>query len=97
MNMELWYTENQTENVNFSMKVKNHLYSAESDFQKIDIIDTYEFGRVLVRVHWYLGKILLSSTMIFHSKKMNEEIKKTIIRVINETNSAFVEGRFNEA
>ena len=27
MNMELWYTENQTENVNFSMKVKNHLYS----------------------------------------------------------------------
>ena len=37
MNMELWYTENQTENVNFSMKVKNHLYSAESDFQKISL------------------------------------------------------------
>lgn len=50
--MELWYTENQTENVNFSMKVKNHLYSAESDFQKIDIIDTYEFGRVLVIDNW---------------------------------------------
>ena len=52
MKMELWYTENQTENVNFSMKVKNHLYSAESDFQKIDIIDTYEFGRVLVIDNW---------------------------------------------
>ena len=52
MNMELWYTENQTENVNFSMKVKNHLYSAKSDFQKIDIIDTYEFGRVLVIDNW---------------------------------------------
>ncbi|MDU2360343.1 MAG: polyamine aminopropyltransferase [Campylobacter concisus] len=50
--MELWYTENQTENVNFSMKVKNHLYSAQSDFQKIDIIDTYEFGRVLVIDTW---------------------------------------------
>ncbi|WP_148322098.1 MULTISPECIES: polyamine aminopropyltransferase [Clostridia] len=50
--MELWYTENQTENVNFSMKVKNHLYSAKSDFQKIDIIDTYEFGRVLVIDNW---------------------------------------------
>ncbi|MEN8078154.1 polyamine aminopropyltransferase [Clostridioides difficile] len=50
--MELWYTENQTDNVNFSMKVKNHLYSAESDFQKIDIIDTYEFGRVLVIDNW---------------------------------------------
>ena len=52
MNLELWYTENQTDNVNFSMKVKNHLYSAESDFQKIDIIDTYEFGRVLVIDNW---------------------------------------------
>ena len=41
MNMELFYTENQTENVKFSMKVKNHLYSAKSDFQKIYIIYTY--------------------------------------------------------
>lgn len=69
----------------------------EIDFIYIYHVEKIEFGRVLVRVHWYLGKILLSSTMIFHSKKMNEEIKKTIIRVINETNSAFVEGRFNEA
>lgn len=52
MNMELWYTENQTQNVNFSMKVKSHLYSAQSEFQKIDIIDTYEFGRVLVIDNW---------------------------------------------
>lgn len=52
MNMELWYTENQTNNVNFSMKVKNHIYSAQSDFQKIDIIDTYEFGKVLVIDNW---------------------------------------------
>lgn len=51
-NMELWYTENQTNNVNFSMKVKNHLYSKQSDFQKIDIIDTYEFGKVLVIDNW---------------------------------------------
>ena len=54
MNMELWYTENQTENVNFSMKVKNHLYSIQSPFQKIDIIDTYEFGRVLVIDNWIM-------------------------------------------
>ena len=51
-NMELWYTENQTNNVNFSMKVKSHLYSKQSDFQKIDIIDTYEFGKVLVIDTW---------------------------------------------
>lgn len=52
MDMELWYTENQTQNVNFSMKVKNHLYSEQSPFQKIDVLDTYEFGRVLVIDNW---------------------------------------------
>ena len=68
----------------------------EIDFIYIYHVERIGFGRVLVRVHWYLGKSLLSSEMIFHSNRMNEEIKKTIIRVINETNAAFVEGRFNE-
>ena len=31
---------------------KSHLYSKQSDFQKIDIIDTYEFGKVLVVDNW---------------------------------------------
>lgn len=69
----------------------------EIDFIYIYHVEKIEFGRVLVRVHWYLGKTLLSSTMIFYSKRMNRNIKRIIIRVINETNSAFVEGRFNEA
>lgn len=45
--MELWYTEEQTENVRFSMKVKKHLFSKKSDFQQVDILDTYEFGKVM--------------------------------------------------
>ena len=69
---------------------------SEIDFIYIYHVERIEFGRVLVRIHWYLGKSLLSSTMIFHSNRINEGIKKTIIRVINETNAAFVEGRFNE-
>ena len=69
---------------------------SEIDFIHSYHVERIEFGRVLVRVHWYLGKMLLSSTMIFHSRRINGRIKKTIIDVINETNSAFVEGRFNE-
>ena len=69
----------------------------EIDFIYIDHVEKIGFGRVSVRIHWYLGKALLSSEMIFHSKRINGRIKKTIIEVINETNSAFVEGRFNEA
>lgn len=45
--MELWYTEEHTANARFSIKVKEQLFSGQSDFQKIDIFDTYEFGRIL--------------------------------------------------
>ncbi|KNF09789.1 spermidine synthase [Gottschalkia purinilytica] len=45
--MELWYTEEHTNNARFSMKVKEHLFSGQSDFQKVDVLDTYEFGKVL--------------------------------------------------
>lgn len=43
--MELWYTEQQTDNVRFSLKVKKHLYSEKSKFQQIDFFDSYEVGR----------------------------------------------------
>jgi len=46
--MELWFTENHTDNVKFSIRVDIHIVSVKSDFQKIDVFDTPEFGRVLV-------------------------------------------------
>ena len=45
--MQLWYTEDQTDNVKFSMKVKKHLFSETSEFQQVDVFDTHEFGRLL--------------------------------------------------
>ena len=83
MNMELWYTENQTQNVNFSMKVKSHLYSAQSEFQKIDIIDTYEFGRVLVIDNWTM--VTEKDEFIYHEMithvalATNPEIKNVLV------------------
>ena len=38
--MELWYTENHTDNVKFSIKVDKHLRSAESEYQRIDIFES---------------------------------------------------------
>lgn len=46
--MDLWFSENHTDNVKFTIKVKKQLYSDKSYYQQIDILDTYEFGRVLV-------------------------------------------------
>ena len=45
--MDLWFTENHTENVRFSIKVDKQIVSKESKYQRIDVFDTYEFGRVL--------------------------------------------------
>ncbi len=43
--MELWYTEEWTQNVRFSIKVKEQLYTAKSDFQQIDVFDSDEMGK----------------------------------------------------
>lgn len=45
--MELWFTEKHTENVHFSIKVDRQLYSGQSEFQRIDIFESPEFGRFL--------------------------------------------------
>ena len=45
--MELWYTEEWTDEVRFGIKVKKHLFSQQSDFQQIDIFDSHEFGKIL--------------------------------------------------
>lgn len=45
--MELWYTENHTDDVRFSIKVDRHLVSQQSEFQRIDVFESKEFGRIL--------------------------------------------------
>lgn len=45
--MELWFTEKHTEHVKFSIQVDRQLYSSQSEFQRIDIFSSKEFGRFL--------------------------------------------------
>ena len=45
--MELWFSEHHTPDVKLSLRVNKQLYSAQSDYQRIDVFDTVEFGRVL--------------------------------------------------
>ena len=46
--MELWFTENLTPNARFSIKVNKQLYAGQSEFQRIDLFETQEYGRLLV-------------------------------------------------
>ena len=46
--MNLWFTENHCDSVRFSIQVNRVLYSGESEFQRIDVMESEEFGRILV-------------------------------------------------
>jgi len=45
---ELWYTEKQTENLGITLKISDVLHTEESEFQKIDVVETNQFGTLLV-------------------------------------------------
>lgn len=45
--MELWFSEPHTKNVKLSIRVDRQLYTAQSEFQRIDIFESKEFGRFL--------------------------------------------------
>jgi len=45
--MELWYSEKHTKNVKLSIKIDRQLHSSQSEFQRIDVFESPEFGRFL--------------------------------------------------
>ena len=81
--MELWFTENHTDNVKFSMRVDRHIVSVKSDFQKIDVFDTTEFGRVLVIDDYIM--LTEKDEFIYHEMithvpmAVNPNIKKVLV------------------
>lgn len=81
--MELWFSEKHTENAKFSIRVKEQIYSEQSPFQKIDVFETEEYGKVLV----IDGIVMLTERdefiyhdMIVHvAMATNPEIKKVLV------------------
>jgi spermidine synthase len=47
-NGQLWLTEDERENLKVSYRIKEVIYSETSPFQHIMILDSYDFGRMLV-------------------------------------------------
>jgi len=62
--MELWFTERHTPHVQLSIRVERQLYSGYSEFQRIDIFDSQDFGRFLILD----GKMMLTERdeFIYH-------------------------------
>lgn len=46
--MEMWYSEVHTQNVKLNMHINKQIYSAESDYQRLDVLESSEFGKILI-------------------------------------------------
>lgn len=83
MNMEFWYTEEHSEDTRFSIRVDKQLYSAKSDFQRIDVFESKEFGRFLTLDG--LMMVTEKDEFIYHDMIVhipmaaNPEIKKVLV------------------
>lgn len=45
--MDFWFSEEHTQNVKLSIRVDKQLYSGKSEFQRIDVFESVEFGKFL--------------------------------------------------
>lgn len=46
--MDLWFTERETEHLVSKCRIERTLYRGRSNYQDIAVVDSYEFGRMLV-------------------------------------------------
>ncbi len=46
--MDIWFSESHTPDVKLSLRVTKQLFSEVSDYQSVEVLETPEFGRVLV-------------------------------------------------
>jgi spermidine synthase len=44
----VWFSELHRRRAGLTIKIKQLLYSGKSPYQRIDVLDSYEFGRILV-------------------------------------------------
>ena len=81
--MELWFSEPHTPNVKLSIRVDEQLYSGHSEFQRIDVFESQEFGRFLVLD----GYIMLTEKdeFIYHEmivhvpRAVHPKVKKVLV------------------
>lgn len=73
----VWFTDHHTENLTLSFRVKGFLWSEKNKYQRIDVLETYEYGRILVldgliqlteRDEFIYHEMLVHPAMMTHPK-----------------------------
>ena len=45
--MELWFSDYHTDRVKVSVKVERQLFGEQTDYQRLDVFESEEFGRFI--------------------------------------------------
>lgn len=46
--LDLWFTERQNKDLSIGLRIKETLHSEVTDFQSMDVVETYQYGRMLI-------------------------------------------------
>lgn len=81
--MDLWYTENHTDDVKLSLRVEKQLVSVQSEFQRIDVFQSVEFGKILTLDGYLMvtekDEYIYHEMIIHVPMATNPNIKKVLV------------------
>lgn len=81
--MDLWFSEFHTKSVKLSIKVDKQLYSGQSDFQRIDVFESEEYGRFLTLDGYMMlterDEFIYHEMIVHVPMAVNPEIKKVLV------------------
>lgn len=81
--MELWYKEEHSPNVKFAIKVDRHIYSKTSKFQRIDIMESNEFGKFLTLDSSMMltekDEFIYHEMMVHVAMALNQEVDRVLV------------------
>lgn len=81
--MELWYSENHSDDVKFSLRVEKQLYTKQTEYQRIDVMTSKEFGTFMTLDG--LMMVAEKDEFIYHEMiahvpmSVNPEIKNVLV------------------
>lgn len=81
--MDLWFSEFHAEGVKLSIKVDKQLYSGQSEFQRIDVFESEEFGRFLTLDGYMMlterDEFIYHEMMVHVPMAVNPRIKNVLV------------------
>lgn len=79
----MWFTEAWTPNINFQVRIKEHIHSEKTHFQQLDVYDSYELGRFFtldgIMMANEKDEFIYHEMMIHTPMSINPQIKHVLV------------------